>query len=85
MAECDPPIVPPLAAGNATLFFVGVYSARCFWAVKWLTEVHQQLLNAPDRALVALDFTRPTMCVSVFNEFLFNQRPSSSSVLKKFS
>src|SRR6266702_1653447 len=37
-----------------------------------LAKIGEELLNALDRALVALDFTRPTMATSVFNEFLFN-------------
>jgi hypothetical protein len=79
MAECDPHIVPPLAAGIATLFFAGVYSARCFWAVKWLTEVHQQLLKTPKRTVMALDFSLPAMCVSIFYQFLFNPAAAAQS------
>ena len=44
-----------------------------------LAKIGEELLNAPDRTLVALDFTRPTMATSVFNEFLFNAPTSAQT------
>jgi hypothetical protein len=44
-----------------------------------LAKIGEELLNAPDRTLVALNFTRPTMATSIFNEFLFNPTTSAQS------